>query len=56
MIHGVEKALKKVLELYPTETGLLMHNGFVTTRPIDIALVEREVYTETGSCSPCLAV
>jgi hypothetical protein len=57
LIHGVEaKALKKVLELYPTETGLLMHDGFVTTRPIDIALVEREVFTKTGSCSPYLAV
>jgi hypothetical protein len=56
-LEGVEaKALKKVLELYPTETVLLMHDGFVTTRPIDVALVEREVYTETGSCSPCLAV
>ena len=49
MIQGVApKALKKVLELYPTETVLLMHDGFVTTRPIDVALIEREVYTETG--------
>ncbi len=49
MIQGVEaKAIKKVLDLYPTETELLMHDGFVTTRPIDIAPVEREVYTETS--------
>ncbi len=37
-----------MLDLYATETVLLMHDGFVTTRPIDIALIEREVYTETG--------
>jgi hypothetical protein len=46
LIQGVEaKALRKVQDLYPTGAVLLMHDGFVTTRPVDIALVEREVYT-----------
>ena len=42
------KALKKVLDLYATETVLLMHDGFVTIRPVYMALIEREVYTKTS--------
>lgn len=49
IIQGIEaKAIRAAVELYPYEVVLLMHDGFVTTRPIDTELVQRRMYEATG--------
>lgn len=49
LLQGVEaKAIRSAIDLYPNEIVLLMHDGFVSTRDIDIDLVERKMFTETG--------
>ena len=49
LMQGVEaQALKRVMELYPNEVVLLMHNGWVCTGPVDIQLVQRELFDATG--------
>lgn len=49
IIQGIEaKAIRAAVKLYPSEVVLLMHDGFVTTRPIDTELVQRRMYEATG--------
>lgn len=49
IIQGIEaKALKAAISLYPDEIVLLMHDGFVATRSVDVALIERRMFEETG--------
>jgi len=49
IIQGIEaKALKAAITLYPDEIVLLMHDGFVSTRSVDAALIERRIFDETG--------
>ena len=49
LMQGVEAAaLRRVLELYPQEVVLLMHDGWVCTAPVDVELVQREVLAATG--------
>ena len=49
IIQGIEaKAIRSAISLYPNEVVLLMHDGFVTSRPIDAVAVERRMFDETG--------
>jgi hypothetical protein len=49
IIQGVEaKALMAAVDLYPEDIVLLMHDGFVSKRKLDIPLIERVVYKATG--------
>jgi hypothetical protein len=49
IIQGIEaQAIRSAIGLYPDEIVLLMHDGFVTTRPIDARAVERRIFDETG--------
>lgn len=49
LIQGVEaQALRAVMELYPDEVVLLMHDGFVATRMLDVQLMERKIFEATG--------
>lgn len=49
IIQGIEAmAIRSAIGLYPDEIVLLMHDGFVTTRPIDARAVERRIFDETG--------
>jgi hypothetical protein len=48
IIQGIEaKAIRAAIELYPDDIALLMHDGFVATRSIDLPLVERRMFEET---------
>ena len=42
------QAIKAAISCYPEDIVLLMHDGFVTTREIDVPLVERRMFEETG--------
>jgi hypothetical protein len=49
LIQGVEaQALRAIVELYPDEVVLLMHDGFVATRSLDVPLMERRMFDATG--------
>ena len=49
IIQGLEaKALKAAIDLYPDEIVLLMHDGFVSKRSLDVTLIERAIYESTG--------
>lgn len=49
IIQGVEaKALKAAIDVYPDEIVLLMHDGFVAKRSLDVQLIENEIYDKTG--------
>lgn len=49
LIQGVEaQALRAIVELYPDEVVLLMHDGFVATRYLDVPLMERRIFDATG--------
>ena len=49
IIQGIEaKSIRAAISLYPDEIVLLMHDGFVTSRHIDAAAVERRMFEETG--------
>jgi len=49
IIQGVEaQAIRAAIRLYPDEIVLLMHDGFVTTRAIDVQALERHIFDETG--------
>lgn len=49
ILQGIEaKSIRTAIDLFPDEIVLLMHDGFVTTRPIDKGLVEQRMFTETG--------
>ena len=49
LLQGVEaKALRAIIRILPTEVLLLMHDGFVTSRPIDTKAMEQEVLKDTG--------
>jgi hypothetical protein len=49
LIQGVEaQALRSIVELYPEEVVLLMHDGFVATRSLDVPLMERRMFDATG--------
>lgn len=49
IIQGVEaKALKAAISIYPDDIVLLMHDGFVSKRSLDVQLIERAIYEQTG--------
>ncbi len=49
LIQGLEaKALRAAFTLYPDNIMLLMHDGFVSTRQLEIPLIEKAIYDETG--------
>ena len=49
IIQGIEaKAIRTAISTSPDEIVLLMHDGFVSTRPVDVALVERKMFEATG--------
>lgn len=49
IIQGLEaKALKAAINLYPDEIVLLMHDGFVSKRRLDVPLIENAIYEATG--------
>jgi len=49
IIQGLEaKALKAAINLYPDEIVLLMHDGFVAKRRLDVPLIENAIYEATG--------
>lgn len=49
IIQGIEaKALKASINLYPDDVVLLMHDGFVSKRALDVPLIERAIYNDTG--------
>lgn len=49
LIQGIEaKALRSVVKLFGGEIVLLMHDGFVTRHPINIATAGRQIRAETG--------
>lgn len=49
IIQGIEaKALKVAISVYPDDIVLLMHDGFVAKRSLDVQLIEREIYDKTG--------
>lgn len=49
IIQGIEaKALLAAIKVYPDEIVLLMHDGFVATKHLDVALIERRILEETG--------
>lgn len=49
IIQGIEAmAIRAAIDLYPDEIVLLMHDGFVTTRTVDVKMVEHRVFEETG--------
>jgi len=49
VIQGVEaQALRSIVELYPEEVVLLMHDGFVANRSLDVPLMERRMFDATG--------
>ena len=49
IIQGIEaKALRSAINMYPDEVVLLMHDGFVSKRALDVELIEKAIYTDTG--------
>ena len=49
LLQGIEaKALRAVIELIPDDVLLLMHDGFVTSRPVDTRAMEQAVCQATG--------
>jgi hypothetical protein len=49
IIQGLEaKALRAAINLYPDEVVLLMHDGFVSKRALDVQLIEKAMYADTG--------
>jgi len=49
LIQGVEaQALRAIVDLYPEEVLLLMHDGFVASRALDVPLLERRMFEVTG--------
>lgn len=49
LIQGIEiKAIMVAVSLYPNEIVLLIHDGFVATRSIDVELIERRMHEATG--------
>ena len=49
IIQGIEaKALRASIRLYPDDVVLLMHDGFVSKRALDVQLIEKAIYDETG--------
>ena len=49
IIQGIEaKSLRASIRLYPDDVVLLMHDGFVSKRALDLQLIEKAIYDETG--------
>lgn len=49
LLQGIEaQALRAVIKAMPNDVLLLMHDGFVTSRPIDTNAMEQKVTRETG--------
>ena len=49
IIQGIEaQALKACLTLYPDDIVLLMHDGFVSKKALDVPLIEQTIYKATG--------
>lgn len=49
IIQGIEaKALRAAIKLYTDEVVLLMHDGFVSKRPLDVRAIEQAIYDDTG--------
>ena len=49
IIQGIEaKALKAAVSVYPDDIVLLMHDGFVSKRSLDVQLIERVIHEQTG--------
>jgi len=49
IIQGFEvKALWAVIKLYPDEISLLMHDGFTSTKELDLSLIEKTIKETTG--------
>lgn len=49
IIQGIEtKALKEAVKLYPLDICLLMHDGFVCTREVDLTLISTKIKEATG--------
>jgi hypothetical protein len=49
LIQGIEaKALMSAIKLYPDDIVLLMHDGFVSKRSLDVTLMKRHMYEDTG--------
>ena len=49
IIQGIEaQALKACLTLYPDDIVLLMHDGFVSKKALDVPLIERTIYEATA--------
>lgn len=49
LMQGIEaKALRVAIDLYPIDVVLLMHDGFITTRPVDMVSLEAAVREITG--------
>ena len=49
IIQGIEaKALRASIRLYSDDVVLLMHDGFVSKRALDMQLIEKAIYDDTG--------
>lgn len=49
IIQGIEaKALRASIRLYSDDVVLLMHDGFVSKRALDVQLIEQAIYQDTG--------
>lgn len=49
IIQGIEaKALRASIRLYSDDVVLLMHDGFVSKRALDVQLIEKAIYDDTG--------
>lgn len=49
IIQGIEaKALRASIRLYSDDVVLLMHDGFVSKRALDVRLIEKAIYDDTG--------
>lgn len=49
IIQGIEaKALRAAIKLYSDEIVLLMHDGFASKRALDVQLIEKAIYDDTG--------
>lgn len=47
--QGIEaKAIKAAIMLYPDDIVLLMHDGFVSKKALDMQMLEQVIYDETG--------
>lgn len=47
--QGIEaKAIRSIAKIYPEDIALLMHDGFVSKRALDVPLMEQVILAETG--------